>query len=111
MARRIAVFALPLVAAAAPGAVGCGMLRLRAVTEEQRAGTPASDSGRTLTVLEPMLWLDGPPSDIDGVQLPKGTYALEAEDADDRYFRAPAPIDMREIQGGPRSSGTSWRAA
>jgi hypothetical protein len=97
--RRIPGPAALLLAVACLAASGCAMLRLRAVTEEQRPVTTVTDPSRTLTVLEPMLWLDGPPSDTYGVQLPKGKYSLEAEDADYRYFRAPASIDMREIQG------------
>lgn len=34
-----------------------------------------------------------------GMRFPPGTYVLEAEDAEYRYFRSPAPLEFREFSG------------
>ena len=75
-------------------------MRLPAVTAESRSITPVANSEKTVTLVEPIVWLDAPFGDTKGVRFPEGVYRLEAEDADYLYFRAPAAIEHRILKDG-----------
>lgn len=79
--------------------VGCGTLPpFNPVTDETRVVRNAHDSSKSVTIVNGMVWysLDR----AKGMRFPPGTYVLEAEDADYRYFRSPAPLEFREFSGG-----------
>lgn len=79
----------------------CSLLRLDPVTAEQRKVAPLTDESKTVTLTEPIVWLNAPAHRASkGLRLPQGLYSLEAEDEDYLYFRAPAPIEMRVLQDG-----------
>jgi hypothetical protein len=84
----------------------CSLVRVDPVTAEEREVTSITDPAKTVTLAEPIVWLNAPePTASKGVQLPKGTYTLEAEDAEYQYFRAPAPIAMRTLRLGQTPDG------
>jgi len=89
----------------------CSLVHLDPVTAEQRTIVPTQDDGKTVTLSEPIVWLNAPADRASkGIRLPAGVYRLEAEDADYWYFRAPSPIEMRILDegrptGGPDVSG------
>lgn len=80
---------------------GCGMLPPIAnpVASETRSVTVISDSTKTLTVKDGMVFYDATAAS-HGIRFPPGTYALEAEDASYWYLRAPAPLEMRTFESG-----------
>jgi hypothetical protein len=84
-------------------------MALDPVTDEEFAVTPISDPERTLTFLEPMVWMNAPEHRATkGVRLLAGTYELEAEDEKYLYFRAPVPIEMRVLQNGVPVDGRDY---
>ena len=88
-------------ATAALAVVLSGCLTLPSVTSDERAVQPAADPAKFVEFVEPVVWLDRPePFATRGVRLLPGRYELEAENEDYRYFRAPAPIEMRILDGG-----------
>ncbi len=88
------------------GLTSCSLIRLHSVTTEERTITPIDDEGKTVTLTEPIVWLDAPALRASkGVRLPQGLYRLEAEDADYWYFRAPSPIEMRLLEDGRPTGG------
>jgi len=83
------------------GLASCSLLRVDPVTSEQRRAALVTDESKTVTLSEPIVWLNAPAHRASkGVRLPAGQYSLEAEDEDYLYFRAPAPIEMRLLQDG-----------
>lgn len=71
------------------------------MTSEQRKVASVTDESKTVTLSEPIVWLNAPAYRASkGIRLPQGQYRLEAEDEDYLYFRAPAPIEMRLLQHG-----------
>lgn len=80
---------------------GCGVLPPIAspIASETRLVTVASDSTKTFTVKDGMVFYDGLAAS-HGIRFPPGTYALEAEDASYWYLRAPAPLEMRTFESG-----------
>lgn len=78
---------------------GCGTLQLNPVTDEVRTVTATTDSGKTVTVPDGMVWYDAAPP-TRGLRFPPGTYVLEAEDADYWYLRSPAPLEFRIFKDG-----------
>jgi hypothetical protein len=95
---RIGAVAVLLLAAA-----GCGTLRLDGADNQMRSVAAVSDHAKTVTFREGMVWCHGP-TGKQCVRLPEGVYAIEAEDADFLYFRAPVPLDFRVLdRPGPDS--------
>lgn len=88
---------------------GCSVLALNPVTSEEFEVIPITDSSRTLTFLEPMVWNNVPEYRASkGVRLLDGTYELEAEDEKYLYFRAPVPIEMRVLEKGVPVDGRDY---
>ena len=84
----------------------CSLIHVDPVTAEQRSVTPVTDPSKTVTLNEPVVWLNAPAYRASkGIRLPSGLYTLEAEDADYWYFRAPAPIEMRVLDNGTPVDG------
>lgn len=87
-------------------ATACSLIRVDPVTAEEREVTPVSDAGRTVTLSEPIVWLDAPGlSATKGVKLPMGDYPIEAEDSEYLYFKAPGPIELRLLEEGAPVDG------
>ncbi|GIV04260.1 MAG: hypothetical protein KatS3mg077_2124 [Candidatus Binatia bacterium] len=109
-ARRVTVFTrILLVAALAAGSVSCALIRLDPVTAEEFNVVPIYDPSRTVTFLEPMVFLNAPQyRATKGVRLPNGTYVLEAENEDFLYFRSPAPVEMRVLEKGVPVDGRDF---
>ncbi|MCC7173165.1 MAG: hypothetical protein IT459_22135 [Planctomycetes bacterium] len=74
------------------------------VVVEARAVTPATDESMTLSVEGGMVFMDQQPP-TRGIRFPEGTYALEGEDDDGWYFRAPAPLEFRIFTDGKMTDG------
>lgn len=70
---------------------GCG------VGGVPRAVQPVFDATKTFTVLKDFDWY-GPYPPSQGVRLRAGVYALEAEDAEYWYFRAPVAIEVVAVE-------------
>ena len=84
----------------------CSLIHLDPVTAEERAVTSAADAQKSVTLHEPIVWLNAPADRASkGLRLPQGVYVLEAEDADYWYFSAPAPIEMRTLKDGQPVEG------
>ena len=66
---------------------------------EHRPVRPASDVGKTLAVVDGMVFYDSLARN-KGIRFPGGTYVLEAEDDVYWYFRAPAPLEFRIFRSG-----------
>jgi hypothetical protein len=78
----------------------CGTLPpFDATSSETRIVRPTSDSSKTVTVPDGMVWY-ATASRSSGLRFPPGTYALEAEDDDYWYFRSPAPLEFRTFANG-----------
>jgi hypothetical protein len=73
------------------------------MTSENFAVQPATDTAKTLTVKDGMVFYSDP-SQTHGIRFPPGTYALEAEDNDYWYFRSPSPIEFRDLKNGAMTS-------
>jgi hypothetical protein len=71
---------------------------LNPVTSESRSVRAAADEKKTITVPEGMVWYDAARA-TRGLRFPPGTYALEAEDDEYWYFRAPSPLEFRVFSG------------
>src|SRR6266478_1695929 len=83
------------VIASTAGSLSCSLIRLDPVTAEQHKVTAAADEAKTVTLSEPIVWLNAPAHRASkAVRLPQGRYTLEAEDKDYLYFRAPSAIEM-----------------
>lgn len=79
----------------------CSLVRLDAVTAEERRVVSTADATKTVTLSDPIVWLNAPAHRASkGIRLPRGVYQLEAEDEDYWYFRAPAPVEMRLLRDG-----------
>lgn len=78
---------------------GCGTLQMDPVAEDKRAVRPASDTTKTVTVKDGMVWYNASPP-TRGVRFPPGTYVLEAEDDDYWYLRSPAPLEFKVLRNG-----------
>lgn len=84
----------------------CSLVRLDAVTAEERRVVSTADATKTITLSEPIVWLNAPAHRASkGIRLPQGVYQLEAEDDDYWYFRAPAAIEMRLLRDGQPVEG------
>jgi hypothetical protein len=89
------------VIASIAGSLSCSLIRLDPVTAEQRKVTAAADEAKTITLSEPIVWLNAPAHRASkAVRLPQGRYTLEAEDEEYLYFRAPSAIEMRLLEQG-----------
>ena len=69
------------------------------LAQESRPVKAATDSKKTVTVPEGMVWYDASPP-TRGLRFPPGPYVLEAEDADYLYFRSTSPLEMRVFKDG-----------
>lgn len=79
--------------------IGCGVLPpLDPVASEERTVRSASDTSRTITVPEGMVWYNV--GQTRGLRFPPGTYVLEAEDDSYWYFHASSPLEFRVFNGG-----------
>jgi hypothetical protein len=69
---------------------GAGAQMLSPLQSERRVVVVVKGSSRSLTLSEPMVWLDAGPREppTRGVRLPAGQYALEAEDTNFLYYRS-----------------------
>jgi hypothetical protein len=85
---------------------GAGAQMLSPLQSERRVVVVVKGSSRSLTLSEPMVWLDAGPREppTRGVRLPAGQYALEAEDTNFLYYRSPEPIEYRIFQNGQVTS-------
>ncbi|MGY5449591.1 hypothetical protein ACVFI8_01355 [Agarivorans sp. MS3-6] len=82
---------------------GCGALpTTNPVISEEKVVVTTEDESKTITLNEPQVWFDGYQKN-SGVMLPKGTYQLEAQDADYLYFRAPLDIEFRSLNETPQT--------
>ncbi len=88
----------PVLLLAAAALTGCSVLTLSPLINEDRVVTPLANQTMTVTFKEPMVWSDQGPT--RGIRFPAGTYLLEAEDSQYRYFRAPGPLEYRIFQNG-----------
>lgn len=85
------------------GLSGCGALPpLDSKANEVRNIRPTADTSKTVTVSEGMVWYSTA-SRSSGLRFPPGMYALEAEDDDYWYFRAPSPLEFRSFVNGKPS--------
>jgi hypothetical protein len=78
---------------------GCGALQLDPAWLQNRPVASASDSSKTVRVTQGMVFYDASPA-TRGIRFPPGVYSLEAEDSEYWYFRSPAPLEFRTLQGG-----------
>jgi len=78
---------------------GC-VLPLSPLTHEARTVTPVTNQTNAVVIKEPMVWYDQAFAPARGIRFPQGTYHLEAEDGEYRYFRAPSQIEYRILQNG-----------
>lgn len=78
---------------------GCAGLEFNPLTNETRTVRPEQDPSKTLTVTHEMVWQDKAHA-AHALDFPTGNYALEAEDADYWYMRAPAPLIMQQLKKG-----------
>jgi hypothetical protein len=85
--------------AAAVFVVPCRLWALNPLVNEERPVHVANDAAKTVTVIDGMVWYDTSPA-AHGIRFPPGVYVLEAEDADYRYFRSPAPLEIRIFKDG-----------
>lgn len=84
----------------------CSLIRLDPVVSEKRHVVAAADPTKTVSLEEPMVWMNAPAHRATkGVRLPQGVYALEAEDEEYWYFRAPGSIEMRVYRHGQSPEG------
>jgi hypothetical protein len=86
----------------------CGGLELNPSVNEPRSVHLEQDRSKTLTVLHEMMW-DDKSHPIREIRFPEGTYALEAEDADYWYMRAPAPLNLRDFKKGVQTESHNIR--
>jgi hypothetical protein len=54
---------------------------------------------------ERMVWYNQPRNPTRGIRFPAGTYRLEAEDDEYRYFRAPSDVEYRIFRDGRAVDG------
>jgi hypothetical protein len=79
---------------------------LSPVQSEDRVVSPTPPGHQVLVLGESMVWLDQALYDpTRGIRFTAGTYTLEAEDADYRYYRAPSPIEYRVFANGKVKDG------
>jgi len=86
----------------------CGGLELNPLINERRTVHFVLDSSKTVTVLHEMAWFDKSHPSHE-LRFPAGLYALEAEDADYRYLRSSAPLELTEFHKGGRAENRSLR--
>ena len=107
--KRLIPRTLILAAAIALSSVGCFLIRLDPVTDEEFSVRPVNDPARKITFLEPMVWSNAPQyRATKGVRLLDGIYELEAETDDFLYFRAPVHIEMRVLENGVPIDGRDY---
>ncbi len=92
-----------LLAVALTSLFSSGCMMPEAACAEDRAVQSAADTSKTVTVTDGMVF--GNAMMTRGIRFPGGVYVLEAEDADYRYFRAPAPLEYRVLRGGQPVDG------
>jgi hypothetical protein len=88
--------------------VACGGLELNPSVNEPRSVRLEQDRSKTLTVVQEMVWDDKSHATRE-IRFPAGTYALEAEDADYWYMRAPAPLNLRDFKKGVQTESHNIR--
>jgi hypothetical protein len=93
-----AVTLIPLIAAAA--LLGGCVLPLSPLTNKAHVVSPLTNQTNAVVFKEPMVWYDQTFAPTRGIRFPQGTYLLEAEDSEYRYFRAPSRIEYRVLQNG-----------
>ena len=87
--------------------VGCVQMRGiggGGVLAIDRQVTPITGE-KTVTFIEPVVRGDGGLGETKTIIFPAGIYTLEAEDSDYFYFRAPAPLEYRVIEGAKLENG------
>jgi hypothetical protein len=83
-----------------------GCVSLPGAVAEQHPVRSVSDPSRVVVFNEPMVWLDAPTHRASkGVRLQPGEYALEAENDEYWYFRAPEPLELRALDGSRTVDG------
>ena len=73
---------------------------MRPRANEVRTVVPITDDGKTLTILNGMVYYDRPIRYQHGIRFPTGRYTLEAQDSSYWYLRAPTPIEFRDFERG-----------
>ncbi len=96
-------------AAIAVWITACGALGPIAspVASEARVVSATTDTAKTLTVKDGLVFYDGANAS-HGIRFPPGTYALEAQDASYWYLRAPGPLERREFNSGKVSDSRTF---
>ncbi len=103
MRQSLVLFGVALV-----GLAACGGLELNPLVSETRNVRFEQDSSKTLTVVAELVFGDKSHATRQ-IRFPAGTYTLEAEDADYRYMRAPAPLNLREFKKGVQTESHNLR--
>ena len=89
---------IPLIAATA--FVGGCVLPMSPLANQAHVVTPLTNQTETVVFKEPQVWYDQTFAPTRGIRFPEGTYYLEAEDSEYRFFRAPSDLEYRVLQGG-----------
>jgi hypothetical protein len=82
---------------------GC-IVPLPPATKETRVVSPATNQTNLVVFKEPMVWYDHAGLRTKGIRLSEGTYPIESEDSEYRYFRAPNMIEYRTLHDGKVTS-------
>ena len=89
---------IPLIAATV--FLGGCVIPLSPLTHEARVVSPLPSQTNAVVFKEPMVWYDQALFPTRGIRFPEGTYRIESEDSEYRYFRAPSQIEYRVLQDG-----------
>jgi hypothetical protein len=80
----------------------CSVLPNEPTAADLRSIRLESDAAKTVTVRDGMVFYNGSPGTprTKGIRFPSGVYALEGEDDNYWYLRAPAPLEFRIFRAG-----------
>jgi hypothetical protein len=78
---------------------GC-LLPMSPLVNEAHVVTPLTNQTSVVVFKEPEVWTDQIFGPTSGIRFPQGTYHLEAEDGEYRFFRAPTDLEYRMFQNG-----------
>jgi hypothetical protein len=93
-----AIILIPLIAATA--FLGGCVLPMSPLVNEAHVVTPLINQTNVVVFKEPEVWYDQAFAPTRGIRFPEGTYQLEAEDSEYRFFRAPSQLEYRVLQTG-----------